>query len=95
MATAGESAEIVALRALGWLMSQDDLRGVFLGASGLAESDLRARAGDPDLLASVLDFLLMNDAWIVAFCDAQGLADYDSPRRARAALPGGEAVHWT
>jgi hypothetical protein len=36
----------------------------------------------------VLDFLLMDDAWVVAFCDAAGLP-YEAPMRARAALPGG------
>ena len=36
----------------------------------------------------------MDDAWVVAFCDAEGLA-YDEPLRARYALPGAEQVHWT
>ena len=33
-------------------------------------------------------------AWVVAFCDAQGLK-YDMPLRARYALPGAENVNWT
>lgn len=89
-----ESAETLALRALGWLIGDDDLRGVFLGASGASEADLAARAGDPEFLASVLDFLVMDDAWVMRFCDETGVA-YDAPMRARAALPGGENVHWT
>ncbi len=89
-----ESAETIALQAVGWLIGQDDLRPVFLGASGLSEQDLRARLGEPDLLASVLDFLLMDDAWVMAFCDAHSLA-YDRLMQARAALPGGAQVHWT
>lgn len=89
-----ENAEAIALQALAWLIGNDDLRDVFLGASGTSETDLRARASDPEFLASVLDFLLMDDAWIVPFCDAHGHS-YDVPMRARAALPGGEAVHWT
>jgi hypothetical protein len=95
MAISRDGAETLALRALGWLMGQDDLRGVFLGATGLGEADLRGRATDPELLASILDFLLMDDAWIIGFCNAEGLSDYDSLRRARAALPGGDEVHWT
>ena len=59
-----------------------------------AEGELRDRAAEPEFLGSVLDFLLMDDAWVVECCDAQGLA-YDVPMRARAALPGGEQVHWT
>lgn len=89
-----EMAETVALGALEWLMGRDDLRGVFLGATGAAPADLRAGAGDPDFLASVLDFMLMDDAWIAAFCDDRGLG-YDAPMKARAALPGGALPHWT
>ncbi len=89
-----ESAETLALTVLGWLIGDEELLPVFLGATGAGESDLRDRAGDPEFLGSVLDFLLMDDAWVVRFCDAQGLA-YDAPMRARAALPGGAQVHWT
>jgi hypothetical protein len=91
---AREAAETLALQALAWLVGNDDLRDVFLGATGAGEADLRARAADPDFLASVLDFLMMDDAWITAFCDSVGTA-YDAPMRARAGLPGGMAVHWT
>jgi hypothetical protein len=67
---------------------------VFLGATGASEDDLRTQAADPAFLGSVLDFMMMNDAWIIAFCDANTIA-YDRPKQARAALPGGEQVHWT
>lgn len=94
MAHSQESAETLALTALAWLVGNDDLLPVFLGASGASEGDLRARAGDPAFLAAVLDFLLMDDAWVIAFCDATGQA-YDAPQQARMALPGGAQVHWT
>ena len=89
-----DEAETVALRALAWLAASDELLPVFLGSSGASADDVPAMAGDPAFLGSVLDFLVMDDAWIVAFCDASALG-YDVPMRARAALPGGEAVHWT
>jgi hypothetical protein len=89
-----EAAETLALRALAWIAAQDDLLPVFLSATGAGEADLRARAGDPDFLAAVLDFLVMDDAWVIGFCEAQGIG-HDMPMRARAALPGGETVHWT
>lgn len=89
-----ETAETIALQALGWLATSEDLLPVFLGSTGLSESDLRARAGDPELLAAVLDFLLMDDAWVMAFCEDHGL-DGRRLTEARAALPGGEEVHWT
>ena len=51
-------------------------------------------AGAPEVLAAVLDFLMMDDAWITAFCDGLGLP-YDRVAMARAALPGGQPHHWT
>ena len=89
-----ETAETVAMRALGWLAGNDELLPVFLGSTGASLDDLRAGAGDPVFLGSVLDFVMMEDAWVTAFCDAAGLP-YDAPMRARAALPGGGQVHWT
>ena len=89
-----ENPESIALKALLWLLSNEDLLPVFMGATGVAAEDLRAGAADPVFLASVLDFLMMDDVWVVGFCDAEGLA-YDAPMRARAYLPGGEALHWT
>jgi hypothetical protein len=89
-----DSAEAVALEALGWLAGNDELLPVFLGASGVSEADLRARAADPEFLGAVLEFVTMDDGWITAFCDARGFG-YDMPMRARAALPGGAEMHWT
>lgn len=88
-----EAAETLALDALAWLVAQSDLCGVFMGASGLSENDLRARAGDADVLVAVLDFLVLDDAWVSAYCDDRSLG-YDMPMRARATLGGGD-VHWT
>ncbi|GAA0310605.1 DUF3572 domain-containing protein [Rhodovulum strictum] len=89
-----ESADTLALKALGWLAGQDDLLAIFMGATGASGQDLRARADDPEFLASVLDFLLMDDAWVLAFCQAHGLPG-EALMRARAALPGGADPHWT
>jgi len=89
-----ERAQVIALQALGWLVAHEELCPVFLGATGGSETDLRARAADPDFQASVLEFITMDDAWVMAFCDAVGLA-YDQPLQARFALPGAEQVNWT
>jgi len=89
-----DSAETIALQALGWLAANEGLLPVFLGATGASEADLRARATEPEFLGSVLDFLMMDDAWVVAFCEGQGLP-FDRPMMARAALPGGSQVNWT
>ncbi len=87
-------AETVALRALAWLVADDELLPVFLGSTGASEADLRDRAGDPDFLGATLDFLLLDDAWLGRFAAEAGVAPEDVAR-ARGALPGGEAPHWT
>lgn len=89
-----EQAEVIALNALAWLAANDELCPTFLGSSGGSVDDLRERATDPEFQAAVLDFITMDDAWVMAFCDSVGIA-YDQPLRARYALPGAEQVHWT
>lgn len=91
---ARDAAETLALQALGWLASQDDLFPVFVGSTGVAPADLAQRAAEPEFLASVLDFILMDDRWVMDFCAAAGVPP-DQPLRARHALPGGAAPDWT
>lgn len=94
MVSSQQMAETLALQALEWLVAQDDLLPAFLGSTGATEADLRENAGDPVFLGAVLDFLMMDDAWITAFCDAREIP-YEHPFMARQALPGGSEVHWT
>jgi uncharacterized protein DUF3572 len=63
-----ERAEILALEALAWLAGRPDDIGRFLHVSGLDAGDLRRAAGEPELLASLLDFLLENEPLLVEFC---------------------------
>ena len=94
MSISVDAAETLALQALAWLVTNDELLPVFLGATGAREDDLRDRAGDPEFLGSVLDFLMMDDAWVIAFCDLHNIP-YEHPMFARAVLPGGAQVNWT
>lgn len=89
-----ETAEVVGLQALGWLATNDDLLPSFLDTTGASESDVRVRAGDPVFLGAVLDFLMMDDTWVMSFCDSINMP-YEKIMQARAALPGGEQVNWT
>ncbi len=89
-----ETAEVVGLQALAWMAGNEELLPVFLGATGASEADVRAGATDPAFLGALLDFIMMDDAWVTEFCDRAGLP-YDQPMQARAALPGGEQMHWT
>ncbi|WP_299210456.1 DUF3572 domain-containing protein [uncultured Tateyamaria sp.] len=94
MSHSQESAEVVGLQAVAWMAGNEELLPVFLGATGASETDMRAGVGDPAFLGALLDFIMMDDAWVAAFCDAHGLP-YDTPTRARMDLPGGGEVHWT
>ena len=87
-------AEDVAAAALSWMASDPEVTGAFLAQSGLSVDDLRARLGDPVLMGAVLDFALSRDDWVVAVAAAAGLRP-EQVAAARAALPGGDAPHWT
>lgn len=89
-----DAAETLGLQALGWIAAQPELAGAFLGATGAGADDLRGRAADPEFLGFVLDFLLGDEAALLAFCEDNQVTP-DRPIRARAALPGGDLPHWT
>jgi len=89
-----EQAEIIAIQALGHIAGDDDLLPAFFDITGLSPDNFRARAGEPEILGGVLDFLLMDEARLLAFCEAAGIRP-DLPGVARKLLPGGEEVHWT
>ena len=94
MSNTQQSAETLALQCFAWLAGNEELLPVFMGASGVSEADLRVGAQDPVFLGSVLDFVMMDDAWVIEFCATQNIPG-DSLMRARMALPGGEQVNWT
>ncbi len=94
MSVSQEVAETVALKALAWLVTNEEVCPVFLGATGATIDDLRARAGEPEFLGSVLEFITMDDSWVMAFCDANALA-YELPMQAGAMLLGTARTHWT
>lgn len=87
------TAEVIALGALGWLV-EAELLDTFQSATGAERDTIRAAAGDPDFLAAVLDFVMMDDDWVRGVCDGQNLP-YERLMQARAALPGGNLPHWT
>jgi hypothetical protein len=89
-----ESAETLALRVLGFLAGQENLLSVFLEASGCGAADLAEAAQDPQFLSAVLDFLLMEDRWVLDFAGFEGISP-EAVLRARALLPGGDLPNWT
>jgi hypothetical protein len=82
-----EAAETVALQALAYVVGEAAARERFLALSGAEPALLRTEAGNAAFLAGVLDFVLADEALLVAFCDAAEIAP-ETPQHARACLPG-------
>ena len=68
-----EAAEIVAVQALGFIAGEPERLGLFLAESGIGPETLRTAASDPQFLASVLDFVMRDDATVKAFAAASQL----------------------
>jgi Protein of unknown function (DUF3572) len=66
-------AEIVAIQALSFVAGDPALLGAFLAETGIGPETLRNAAADPRFLASVLDFVLRDDATVKAFASASQL----------------------
>lgn len=88
-----DDAELLAIRALGHIAGDDDLLGDLLSLTGLSVEELRERAGEAETLGGILDFMMADEARLLAFCEAAGLRP-ELPACARMALPGGERVDW-
>lgn len=70
---AAPPADVLALQALAHVVGDPDLGPRFLALSGLDASALRAAAGDPAVLAAVIDFLQARESDLVACADALGV----------------------
>jgi len=68
-----EVAEIVAIQALNFVAGDPERLGLFLAETGIGPQNLRSAAADPRFLASVLDFVLRDDATVKAFAKAAEL----------------------
>ena len=68
-----ELAEIVAVQALSFVAGNPERLGAFLAETGIGPETLRSAAADPHFLASVLDFVLRDDATVKAFAAASEL----------------------
>ena len=66
-------AENLAIQALGFMASDPERLGAFLAETGIGPDTLRKSATEPRFLASVLDFVLRDDATVKAFAKASEL----------------------
>jgi hypothetical protein len=66
--------ETVALQALVWILSDSGRAGRLLDLTGLDPATLRARAGEPALLAAAIGFLESYEPDLIACADALDLS---------------------
>jgi len=71
---AAPDAEMIAIRALGFIAADEDLLGGFLAATGLSPGDLRGASREPGFHAAVLTYLGENEATLLAFAGENGFA---------------------
>ena len=75
--TKPDEAEAIALRALGWTLSDGARAERLLALTGLTPEGLRARIGEPDFLAAMLRFLENHEPDLVACAGALGVKPQD------------------
>ena len=89
-----EIAETRALEVLTWVLSEDDLIQVFMGTTGASQDDLRSNTLNHEFLISILDFVLMDDNWVIS-CSKFMDIDPSQIQVIKMSLDGGQEVNWT
>ena len=92
-----EIAEIRALEVLTWVLSEPDLIQVFMRATGASQDDLhdlRSSTLSHEFLISILDFVLMDDNWVIS-CSKFLSIEPSQIQIIRLSLDGGQEVNWT
>ena len=85
-----ESAEKLAISALGFLAQDPERLGQFLSVTGIGPDMIRKAAADPSFLAGVLDHVSGDEALLLAVAEYAGVRPQDL-ERAQAARGG---HHW-
>lgn len=89
-----ENAQIIGVKALGWIAAQDSVFEAFLDTTGATVEDLRQQAAESGFLAQVLDFVMLQDEWVLGFAADSGLGP-EQVIAARTVLGGGDMMNWT
>jgi hypothetical protein len=86
-------AEAMGLDALTFLAEDDARIGRFLSLTGTGPAELRQAAGEPSMLAAVLDYVLQDESLLLVFTNTKGYAPEDVwPAQAfLTRMAGGEA----
>ncbi len=84
-----EEAQGIATEALLQLSRDPEQIGRFLAFSGIGPEMIRAAANEPGFLAGVLEFYMMDEPLLLAFCENAGVRP-TMMAAARYALAGGD-----
>ncbi|WP_299814332.1 DUF3572 domain-containing protein [uncultured Roseibium sp.] len=87
-----EEAQGIATEALLQLSRDPEQVGRFLAMSGIGPEVIREAAQEPGFLAGVLEFYMMDEALLLAFCENAGVRP-TMMAAARYALAGGQEDH--
>ena len=79
-------AEVIALKAIAWILADDEICSRFMGVTGCDPDAMRQQMGQPAFLGAALDFLLGDDASVLAFAAHEGIAP-ELPMLSRHFLP--------
>lgn len=69
-----EAAEAIAAQGLAFLAQEPAQLSRFLSLTGLAPAEIRARAGAPEFLAAVLEYLLGDESLLLVFAERASVA---------------------
>lgn len=66
-----ETAQILALHALAFVVADEKALRTFLTQTGLTADEMRAAAGTRAFQAGVLDFLTRHEGVLISFCESE------------------------
>lgn len=72
-----EAAEAIAIQALSYIASNDELLGRFMETTGLTLGELRGAANEPGFLSAVLAFIRQDEPECLSFSSNAGLSHTD------------------
>jgi len=85
--SAREAAEALAIQALTYIAGDAERLGRFLAATGIAPTEIRSAASEPEFLAGVLDYLVGDVGLLTSFSESTAI-DPETVEQARVLLSG-------
>lgn len=89
-----ESADAIAIQALGFIAADPELLPRFLALTGIEAAAIRQAAREPGFLAGVLQFILAHEPTLIRFSENSGIAPATVSGALRH-LPMGDDRHQT